>query len=96
MTEREALKAAFRPWKIWLANVLGGAGLLAATYGWFWIPDQKIWHLAVSAVVSVAIVFACIYLTAATAAARVGAIAGRTALALLILPLRRTVPDGDD
>jgi hypothetical protein len=73
MTEREALKAAFRPWKIWLANVLGGAGLLAATYGWFWIPDQKIWHLAVSAVVSVAIVFACIYLTAATAAARVGA-----------------------
>ncbi len=29
-------------------------------------------------------------------AARVGAIAGRTALALLILPLRRTVPDGDD
>ncbi|MCE5310797.1 MAG: hypothetical protein LLG20_24415 [Acidobacteriales bacterium] len=72
MTERDALKAAFSPWKIWLANVLGGAGLLAATYGWFWIPDTKIWHLAVSAVVALGIVFGFVYLTAATVAARAG------------------------
>jgi len=69
MPERDALMAVFAKWKIWLANVLGGAGLLAATYGWFWIPDEKTWHLAVSGVTALAITAACIYLMTVTVAA---------------------------
>ena len=87
MPERDAWKAVFAKWKIWLANVLGGAGLLAATYGWFWIPDQKTWHLAVSAVAALAITTVCVWLTAITVAALAGAPArfGRCAMWLATL-----------
>lgn len=70
MLEKDALKAVFAKWKIWLANLLGGAGMLAATYGWFWIPDEKTWHLALSALAALGIAAACIYLLAVTVASK--------------------------
>ncbi len=87
MPERDAWKAVFARWRIWLANVLGGAGLLAASYGWFWIPDQKTWHLAASAVAALAITAAAIWLTSITVAALAGAPArfGRCAMWLATL-----------
>lgn len=87
MPERDALMAVFAKWRIWLANVLGGAGLLAAAYGWFWMPDEKTWHLAVSAVAALAITAACIWLTSITVAALGGAPArfGRCAMWLAAL-----------
>lgn len=87
MPERDALIAVLTKWKIWLANALGGAGLLAATYGWFWIPDERTWHLAASAAAALAITAAYIYLTAATAAASTGGKArfGRCAMWLAAL-----------
>jgi hypothetical protein len=87
MPERDALKVVLAKWKIWLANVLGGAGLLAATYGWFWIPDEKTWHLAFSVVAALAITTACIYLTAVTVSALAGTPVcfGRCAMWLAVL-----------
>ncbi len=72
MPERDAWRAVWEHWRGWLANVLGGAGLLAAAYGWFWIPDEKIWHLALSAVMAMAIAGGIIWLAGASAGAMAG------------------------
>jgi hypothetical protein len=72
MPERDALIAVLTKWKIWLFNALGGAGLVAAAYGWFWIPDEKTWHLAVSFAAALAITAACIYLLAVTVTHQIG------------------------
>ena len=69
MPERDAWRTVRRHWRLWLVNLIAGAGLLAAAYGWFWIPDQKFWQLALSALAALTITGACIWLAAASAAA---------------------------
>jgi len=39
---------------LWLIHVVANGLLLAAIYGWLWIPDQTVIHLALSALAAVA------------------------------------------
>jgi len=50
--------------KLWLLNIFGNAGLLAAVYFWLRLPDAHGWQVAASAVLALAIIFCGVWLRA--------------------------------
>ena len=50
--------------KLWLLNLLGGAVLVLAVYGWLTLPDAHGWQVVASALLAIAIIFCGLWLRA--------------------------------
>lgn len=64
--ERDTLSAAWRAKRVWLAQVLANAVLLAALYGWLLIPDRSGWQVSASFLIGLAGLTCALWLHAAT------------------------------
>lgn len=60
--EREAVAAVWRRKRLWLLHLTGNAVLLAAGYTWLWIPDEKAWQVAASAVLGLVLLAGALWL----------------------------------
>ncbi|MGC2109414.1 MAG: hypothetical protein WA655_07845 [Candidatus Korobacteraceae bacterium] len=52
--------------KMWLVNLAGNAGLLAAVYFWLMLPDAHGWEVAVSALLAIVVIFFGLWLRTGT------------------------------
>lgn len=64
--ERQAWAAVWREKRLWLLHVVANAVLLVAGYAWLWIPDERVWHLAGSALLALVLLGAVLWLHAGT------------------------------
>jgi len=65
---RPTLAAAWRQKRLWLLQVFGNAALLAATWGWLWIPEAHAWQVAATLVVAAVILALSLWLHGGTLA----------------------------
>ena len=63
---REVPGAVWGAKRVWLLHVAGNAALAALGYAWLWIPDAKIWQVAGSALLGLALVTLVLWLHGAT------------------------------
>lgn len=66
--EREAVAAVWRRKQLWLLHLVGNALLLGLGYAWLWIPDEKVWQVAVSTLLGFALLAAALWLHGGTLA----------------------------
>ena len=71
--EREALSGLARQPRLWWLSLFGYAGLAALIYGWFWIPDERVWQVVFSGVAAVAVVAAVVWVEGSILSRLVGA-----------------------
>jgi hypothetical protein len=61
-----AVKTAWWAKQLWLVHLAGNAGILALVYAWLWVPEAKLWQVALSAIIAVSIALTTVWLHGAT------------------------------
>ena len=62
----DAMRAVWGAKRLWLLHVAANATWLALAYAWLWIPDERVWQLAVSFLGGVVLVGAALWLHGST------------------------------